>query len=102
MAPTAKRLGGATGGRGAQNVFRRGHLSKLSSSAYCRRTPPRADTRALTGDAAGILKAAGGEIIREEKASSKRRAGRNELASILEFIRPGAELGLVKLDQLSR
>ena len=35
------------------------------------------------------LKAAGCEIIRAEKVSGKSRTGRDELASILEFIRAG-------------
>jgi DNA invertase Pin-like site-specific DNA recombinase len=50
------------------------------------------------------LKTAGCEIIRAEKASGKSRDGRNELASILEFIRPGDELVVVKvkLDRLGR
>src|SRR6516225_11921365 len=48
------------------------------------------------------LKAAGCEIIRKEKASGKSRAGRDELAAILEFIRPGDELVVVKLDRLGR
>jgi DNA invertase Pin-like site-specific DNA recombinase len=48
------------------------------------------------------LKAAGCEVIRKEKASGKSRAGRDELAAILEFIRPGDELVVVKLDRLGR
>jgi DNA invertase Pin-like site-specific DNA recombinase len=48
------------------------------------------------------LKAAGCEIIRAEKASGKDRQGRDELASILEFIRAGDELVVVKLDRLGR
>src|SRR3712207_3377207 len=48
------------------------------------------------------LKAAGCEIIRAEKASGKGREGRDELASILEFIRQGDELVVVKLDRLGR
>jgi DNA invertase Pin-like site-specific DNA recombinase len=48
------------------------------------------------------LRAAGCEIVRAEKASGKSRAGRDELASILEFIRPGDELVVVKLDRLGR
>jgi len=51
---------------------------------------------------AARLKAAGCEIIRKEKASGKTRAGRDELAAILEFIRPGDELVVVKLDRLGR
>jgi DNA invertase Pin-like site-specific DNA recombinase len=48
------------------------------------------------------LKAAGCKIVRAEKASGKGRDGRDELASILEFIRPGDELVVVKLDRLGR
>ena len=51
---------------------------------------------------AARLKAAGCEIIRKEKASGKTRAGRDELAAILEFIRAGDELVVVKLDRLGR
>ncbi len=48
------------------------------------------------------LRAVGCEIIRKEKASGKTRTGRDELAAILEFIRPGDELVVVKLDRLGR
>jgi DNA invertase Pin-like site-specific DNA recombinase len=48
------------------------------------------------------LRAAGCEIIRAEKASGKSRGGRDELASIMEFIRAGDELIVVKLDRLGR
>jgi DNA invertase Pin-like site-specific DNA recombinase len=48
------------------------------------------------------LKAAGCEIIRKEKASGKTRAGRDELAAIVEFIRAADELVVVKLDRLGR
>ena len=51
---------------------------------------------------AARLKDAGCEIIRKEKASGKTRAGRDELAAILDFIRPGDELVVVKLDRLGR
>src|SRR5258706_7752168 len=51
---------------------------------------------------AARLKAAGCEIIRKEKASGKTRAGRDELAAILEFIRASDELVVVKLDRLGR
>jgi DNA invertase Pin-like site-specific DNA recombinase len=47
------------------------------------------------------LKAADCEIIRAEN-SGKSREGRDELASILEFIRAGDELIVVKLDRLGR
>lgn len=48
------------------------------------------------------LKAAGCEIIRAEKVSGKSREGRDELASILAFIRPLDELVCVRLDRLGR
>ena len=48
------------------------------------------------------LKAAGCTVIRAEKASGKSRDGRDELTSILEFIREGDELVVVKLDRLGR
>jgi DNA invertase Pin-like site-specific DNA recombinase len=51
---------------------------------------------------AARLKAAGCEIIRREKASGKTRAGGDELASILEFVRTGDELVVVTLDRLGR
>lgn len=48
------------------------------------------------------LRAADCEIVRAEKASGKSREGRDELASIMEFIRAGDELVVVKLDRLGR
>jgi DNA invertase Pin-like site-specific DNA recombinase len=48
------------------------------------------------------LKAAGCTIIRTEKVSGGSREGRTELASVLEFIRPGDTLTVVKLDRLGR
>jgi DNA invertase Pin-like site-specific DNA recombinase len=48
------------------------------------------------------LRAAGCEIVRAEKVSGKSREGRDELAAILKFIRPGDELVVVKLDRLGR
>jgi len=51
---------------------------------------------------AARLRAAGCGIIRKEKVSGKSRDGRDELASILDFIRPGDELVVVKLDRLGR
>jgi DNA invertase Pin-like site-specific DNA recombinase len=48
------------------------------------------------------LKAAGCDIIRFEKVSGGSREGRSELASILEFIRPGDVLMVTKLDRLGR
>ena len=48
------------------------------------------------------LKAAGCTLIRTEIVSGGSRNGRSELASILEFIRPGDVLIVVKLDRLGR
>ncbi len=48
------------------------------------------------------LKAAGCEVIRTEKASGKSRDGRDELARIMDFLREGDELVVVKLDRLGR
>src|SRR5262245_55619576 len=48
------------------------------------------------------LKAAGCEVVRAEKASGKSLEGRDELAAIIGFLRPGDELVVVKLDRLGR
>jgi DNA invertase Pin-like site-specific DNA recombinase len=51
---------------------------------------------------AAALRKAGCAVVRVEKASGKSREGRDELASILEFIRPGDVLVVTKLDRLGR
>jgi DNA invertase Pin-like site-specific DNA recombinase len=48
------------------------------------------------------LKAAGCTLIRTETVSGGSQNGRHELASILDFIRPGDVLVVVKLDRLGR
>ena len=48
------------------------------------------------------LKAAGCDVVREEAASGRNRSGRTELETILEFIRSGDTLVVVKLDRLGR
>jgi DNA invertase Pin-like site-specific DNA recombinase len=48
------------------------------------------------------LKAAGCTLIRTETVSGGSRKGRSELASILDFVRPGDVLIVVKLDRLGR
>jgi len=48
------------------------------------------------------LRAAGCVTIVEEKASGASRDGRDELARVLAFIRPGDELVVVRLDRLGR
>jgi DNA invertase Pin-like site-specific DNA recombinase len=48
------------------------------------------------------LKAAGCEVIRQEKVSGRSRDGRTELQTVLDFIRPGDVLCVYKLDRLGR
>ena len=48
------------------------------------------------------LREAGCTVIRAEKVSGRSRAGRTELATILDFIRPGDTLCVYKLDRLGR
>ena len=48
------------------------------------------------------LKSEGCEIIRSEKISGASRIGRSELATVLEFLRPGDELVVTRLDRLGR
>lgn len=48
------------------------------------------------------LKAEGCVIIRSEKISGGSREGRDELATVIEFLRPGDELVVTRLDRLGR
>lgn len=48
------------------------------------------------------LSDAGCEIVRSEKASGGSRVGRSELETLLQFLRAGDELVVVKLDRLGR
>ncbi|MER9163620.1 recombinase family protein [Mesorhizobium sp. M0715] len=48
------------------------------------------------------LKAEGCSIIRSEKVSGGTREGRAELAIIIDFLRPGDELVVTRLDRLGR
>ena len=48
------------------------------------------------------LRAVGCTIIRAEKVSGSRRAGRTELALLLEFLRPGDTLVVTRVDRLAR
>src|ERR671916_1214898 len=48
------------------------------------------------------LKAEGCGIVRAEKVSGGSREGRTELATIIEFLRPGDELMVTRLDRLGR
>ena len=78
---------------GASSARREGHLI-----GYARVSTTGQDT--ATQEAR--LKAAGCTLIRIETISGGSRNGRNELASILDFIRPGDVLIVVKLDRLGR
>ncbi|PVE20570.1 resolvase [Microvirga sp. KLBC 81] len=48
------------------------------------------------------LKSEGCEVVRSEKVSGASRDGRDELATIIEFLRPGDELVVTRLDRLGR
>jgi DNA invertase Pin-like site-specific DNA recombinase len=48
------------------------------------------------------LKAEGCEIIRSEKVSGSTRDGRAELETVIQFLRPGDELVVARLDRLGR
>ena len=70
----------------------------MSSIGYARVSTAGQDTASQVAR----LKAAGCDIVREEKASGKSRDGRSELETILSFVRPGDTLVVVKLDRLGR
>jgi DNA invertase Pin-like site-specific DNA recombinase len=78
---------------GHPSAHRKGHLI-----GYARVSTTGQDT--ATQEAK--LKAAGCTLIRTDTVSGGSRDGRNELASILDFIRPGDVLIVVKLDRLGR
>lgn len=48
------------------------------------------------------LKAAGCDVIRSERKSGTTTAGRDELATVLEFLRPGDTLVVTRIDRLAR
>jgi DNA invertase Pin-like site-specific DNA recombinase len=48
------------------------------------------------------LRAAGCEVVREEKASGTTMKGRSELATILDFLRTGDVLVVTRVDRLAR
>lgn len=48
------------------------------------------------------LKAEGCEIVRAEKVSGSSRVGREELETVVQFLRPGDELVVTRLDRLGR
>ncbi|MBK1667650.1 integrase [Rhodovibrio sodomensis] len=55
----------------------------------------------LTGQVEA-LKATGCEVVREEKASGTTREGRSELATVIDFLRPGDVLMVTRIDRLAR
>jgi DNA invertase Pin-like site-specific DNA recombinase len=90
---TKRMQAGKASPSGPSSVRREGHLI-----GYARVSTTGQDT--ATQEAK--LKAAGCTLIRTETVSGGSRDGRNELASILDFIRPGDVLIVVKLDRLGR
>ncbi len=48
------------------------------------------------------LNAAGCDVIRQEKATGTTTAGRQELKTVIEFIRPGDTLVVTRIDRLAR
>lgn len=48
------------------------------------------------------LKAAGCEVIRQEKLTGTTREGRTELRTLLDFVRPGDVLMVTRVDRLAR
>jgi DNA invertase Pin-like site-specific DNA recombinase len=48
------------------------------------------------------LKAAGCDVVRAEKVSGTSMSGRVELRNLLDFIRPGDELVITRIDRLAR
>lgn len=55
-----------------------------------------------TGIQVAALRAAGCEVIREEKASGTSTNGRDELATVLSFLRSGDVLVVTRIDRLAR
>jgi DNA invertase Pin-like site-specific DNA recombinase len=70
--------------------------SNLIGYARVSTTDQKADTQVEK------LKAAGCRLVRTEKLSGKSRDGRDQLQAILDFIRAGDVLVVVKLDRLGR
>jgi DNA invertase Pin-like site-specific DNA recombinase len=91
--PPKRTQAGKVAPSGPSSARREGHLI-----GYARVSTTGQDT--ATQEAK--LKAAGCTLIRTETVSGGSRNGRNELASILDFIRPGDVLIVVKLDRLGR
>jgi DNA invertase Pin-like site-specific DNA recombinase len=90
---TRKTQAGKAAPSGLSSARREGHLI-----GYARVSTTGQDTAPQEAR----LKAAGCTLIRTETVSGGSRNGRSELASILEFIRSGDVLIVVKLDRLGR
>ena len=70
----------------------------MARIGYARVSTTDQDTTLLVA----ALRAAGCEVIREEKASGTTTAGRTELATVLDFLRPGDTLVVTRIDRLAR
>ena len=91
--PKKRTQAGKAAPSGPSSARREGHLigyARVSTTGQDTATPE------------AKLNAAGCTLIRTETASGGSRNGSNELASILDFIRPADVLIVVKLDRLGR
>src|SRR3546814_3508703 len=70
----------------------------MTNSGYARVSTTDQDLSVQTD----ARKAAGCECIRAEKVSGTSRAGREELDTIMSFIRPGDTLVVTRIDRLAR
>jgi DNA invertase Pin-like site-specific DNA recombinase len=91
--PTKRAQPGKAASSGPTPASREGHLI-----GYARVSTTGQDTASQEAK----LKAAGCTLIRTETVSGGSREGRTDLASILDFIRSGDVLIVVKLDRLGR
>lgn len=55
-----------------------------------------------TGIQIAALRNVGCDVVREEKASGTSTSGRTELATVLDFLRPGDVLVVTRIDRLAR
>jgi len=70
----------------------------MSTIGYARVSTEDQDTALQTV----ALKAAGCDVIREEKRSGTSREGRRELETLIQFLRPGDTLMVTRIDRLAR
>lgn len=70
----------------------------MSKIGYARVSTANQDTAVQIS----ALKAAGCDVIREEKASGTSTKGRTELATVLDFLRPGDTIVVTRIDRLAR